>query len=115
MSGNLGIMQKRLNWQAFSNDNRNKIIEEVKEAISRSDGCIMNFTIFSDLALSLSVEIEENKIEALHRSLSSVLQVSDLDACAISAKSGKEMFVYINISFGSGKGELTSEIPAVPG
>lgn len=108
-------MQKRLNWQAYSNGNRNKTIEEVKEAISRSNGCIMNFTLFSDLALSLSVEIEENKIEALHKSLSSVLQVSDLNTNEINAKSGKEMFVFINISFGSGKGELTSEIPAVPG
>ena len=94
---------------------RNKVIEEVKEAISLGDGCIMNFNMFSDLALSLSVEIEENKIARLHEELSSVLKISDFNLEDINPKSSKEMVIFMNISFGSGKGKLKSEIPSVPG
>ena len=56
-------MQKKLSWQIFSNDDRNKVIEVIKNTISNSGGCIMNFNMFSDLALTLSIEIEENKIK----------------------------------------------------
>jgi hypothetical protein len=99
-------MQQKLNWQAYTNDDRNKIIKEVKETIITCDGYIMNFSMFSDLALSLSIEIEENKIQALHKALSHILKVSDFSEGNINVNSRKEWLIFMNISFSSGKGEL---------
>lgn len=62
-------MQKKLSWQVFSNDDRSKVIEAVKNTISKSDGCIMNL------------------------------------------ESKKEWLIFMNISFGRGKGDLKHKIP----
>ena len=72
-------MKKKLSWQVFSNDDRNEVIEAVKNTISNSGGCIMNFNMFSDLALTLSIELEENKIQTLHKALSLVVNISEFE------------------------------------
>jgi len=107
-------MQKKLSWQVFSNDDRNEVIEAVKNSISNSGGCIMNFNMFSDLALTLSIEIEENKIHTLHKALSLVVNISEFELHDLNLESKKEWLIFMNISFGSGKGELKHEIPEVP-
>lgn len=108
-------MQRSLSWQAFSNGDRNRIIEEIKNAISATDGYILNFNMFSDLALTLCIEIEENKIESLHKLFSSILNVSELKFQEINQESKKEWLIFVNTSFAQGKGELKQEIPDVPG
>ena len=108
-------MQKKLSWQAFSNGDRNTVIEYVKNAISSNDGCIMNFNMFSDLALSLSIEIEAYRAIELYKSFSEILSINDDDENAISSESKKELLIFMNISFGQGKGKLKSQIPDVPG
>ena len=65
-------MQKKLSWELFSNTNRHEVIDAIKNIISDNDGCIMNFTSFSDLALGLSIEIEENKIQDFTKSFQSL-------------------------------------------
>lgn len=108
-------MIKKLNWKAYTSEGRNNAIEKIKEAISVSDGYILNFNMFSDLAMSLAIEIEECKIIRLHNSLSGILKVSDLDEQSINVASKKEWLIFLNLSFSSGKGELKKSIPAVPG
>ncbi|MDX5584883.1 MAG: hypothetical protein QNK20_08100, partial [Aureibaculum sp.] len=77
-------------------------------------GCIMNFNMFSDLALTLSIEIEENKIQTLHKALSLVVNISEFELDDLNLESKKERLIFMNISFGSGKGEPKHEIPEVP-
>ena len=108
-------MLKKLQWQAFTNEDRNSTIEKVKEVISGSDGYITNFHMFSDLALSLSIEITENSIHELHKALGNVLTVSEFNPEDIRPTSKKEWLLFVNISFGRGTGELKKEVPAVPG
>lgn len=108
-------MKQKLNWQAYSSVDRNQIIEKIKDAISISDGYIMNFNVFSDIALSLSIEIKENAIKKLHNALSNILKVSDLDIENINLGSRKEWLIFINISFSNGTGNLKRKIPSVPG
>ena len=108
-------MLKKLNWQAFSNEDRNEIIEKVKQVITSSEGYITNFNMFSDLAMSLSIEIEEAGIQSLHQALGSLLNISDLEAETVNPNSKKEWLVFINISFGSGTGDLKGIVPDVPG
>jgi len=108
-------MKQKLNCQGFSHKKRNKSIEEVKETISRSEGWIVNFSMFSDLALSLSIEIEEAGIPALYESLSQILQLSDFDVNSTKPGSKKEWLILMNISFTKGTGDLKMNIPDVPG
>lgn len=108
-------MQKKISWEAFSNDDRNKVIEAIKKTIASCDGCIINFNMFSDLALSLSIEIEENNIQKLHKGLTKVVIISDLELSNINLKSKKEWLIFLNTSFTNGKGILKQEIPEVPG
>ena len=108
-------MQEKLNWEAFSSKDRNKVIEEVKNCISTHDGYILNFNLFSDLALSLSIEIEEKKIPALLKALSYVITIDDFISKKIKLDSKKEWLIFMNISFSQGKGVLKREIPSVPG
>ena len=93
-------MYKKLNWEILSNEDRTKVIEAVKNAISSSDGCIINFNMFSDLALALSIEIEENKILALHKALSNIAKISDFNHKDINLNSKIEWLIFMNISFG---------------
>ncbi|MBV1888402.1 MAG: hypothetical protein KUG51_03855 [Urechidicola sp.] len=108
-------MQKKLNWEVFSNKDRNTVIESVKSVIFSSDGCLVNFTMFSDLAIALSVEIEENKIITLYNAISNIVEISNFEKKEININSKKEWLIFINVSFSKGKGELKIELPAVPG
>jgi len=108
-------MQKKLSWEVFSKDDRNNAIEAIKHTISDGDGCIMNFSMFSDLALTISVEIEEEKIQKLYKAFSLVATMSADLPSDINQQSKKEWIIFLSISFIKGTGELKQQIPEVPG
>jgi hypothetical protein len=108
-------MRKKLNWQGYTNDNRNLIIDRVKTVINKSEAYIVNFTSYSDLALSLSLEVEEKSIRPLYHSMTEILTLSDQNFDALDQNANKEWLVLMNISFGSGTGNMKSDIPNVPG
>ncbi len=108
-------MQQKLHWSGYTNTDRLTVIEQVKHTISDSGGCIVNVNMFSDLALSLTIEVEENQIIPLHQQLSTILTVSDVSDGNINPNSKEEWLLFVNISFGKGKGDLMIEVPAVPG
>ena len=108
-------MLKKLNWEAIATDERNKVIEAVKDAISTHDGYIMNFNMYSDLGLSLSIEIEENNIIGLYKALATILNMPDFKEGHININSKKECLLLLYVSFIQGKGALKNVIPKVPG
>lgn len=71
--------------------------------------------MFSDLALSLSIEIEEREIEGLHKALSTISNLSEFDVNSIRAESEKDWTIFLNISFSDGTGNLAQEVPDVLG
>lgn len=108
-------MQKKFKWEAFSERNRNRVIEEVKKAISNCDGYIINFNMFSDLAIHLSIEIAENQVAKLYASLANHIKISPEFQKDFASISSKECLISLNINFTLGTGNLKREIPAVPG
>jgi len=108
-------MQKKVHWQGFSGEERNKVIAKIKDVVSAHGGGITDFKMFSDLDLNLSIEIEEDRIIELHHALKEILDVSDSDLEDINNESKNEDIVFLHISFSKGKGELKIEIPEVPG
>ena len=105
----------KVNWRAISSGDRNIIIESVKQAISKSDGYILNFQLFSDLALSLTIEIEEKQIPALYQALSPLLNLIEPLPANLNSHSEKEWWVLMNITFSQGTGDVSQEVPMVPG
>lgn len=108
-------MKNRLNWDIYSNQERNKAIEEIKEKISSNNGYILNSNFFSDLALSVIIEIEEKKIEKLHRDLGLNMRISELELENFIQDSENEWWLFLNINFVKGTGKLKINIPDVPG
>jgi len=106
-------MRKKINWQGYTSEERNRTIEELKNVITNNDGGIINFNMFSDLALSLSIEIPENKVDGLHQALTNFLKLSGQDYTDLNSPS--ECLIFLNVSFGAGRGELKIKIPEVPG
>ena len=101
-------------WEGYSQGERTVTIENIKSAIQVNDGCIMNFNIFSDLAITLSIEIPSNRLKSLLESLSKILTVSVKTPIEESI-SAKEQMVSFNVSFSAGTGNMRNEIPDVPG
>lgn len=108
-------MIRKLNWRAYTSKDRLEVLEEVKRLVMTSSGYIVNFQAFSDLALSLSIQIEEKGIPDLWQALSSVLEVSDTELNHLNPNSESEWLIFIHISFTRGKGNLETIVPEVPG
>ena len=108
-------MQRKLFWQAVSNEERNNIINQIKDIVSKNSAYIINFNMFSDLALGLSIGVEENKIYELHSSLCKILAVSDLKFEDSQKNGEEEWLIFLNVSFGKGEGALKGVVPEVPG
>ena len=78
-----------------------------------SEGFILNFNMFSDLALTLCIEIEEQNINTLYQNLDKIVTLSSFEDKP--TKSKKEGIVYLNVTFNKGTGKLKQIIPSVPG
>ena len=108
-------VKNKLNWQCYSNSERNEAIEGLKDKIALSGGYIINFNMFSDMALSLTIEIEAKDISALYHELKAELNITEELKENLDVNSNKEWWILLNLSFGKGEGRLTTEIPNVPG
>lgn len=108
-------MQKFYKWEGVTSADRIQVINNVKATISDAGGAIINFTKYSDLALSLSIEIEDGKLVTLHQALEPFMKIEKKDSFESSPESTSEVMVLLNISFSLGSGGLRSEIPDVPG
>lgn len=71
--------------------------------------------MFSDFALSLILEIEEQRIESLYKDISAKMEILETIPENTNNDFKKEWWILINVSFSSGKGELKVEVPGVPG
>jgi len=108
-------MHPKLNWQAYTNRNRTEVLEAVKEAVNRHNGYIIAFNRFSDLALSLSMEVEAQNIPGLFKAIQQLVRLSGPLPDDGASFAHQEWLVLLHISFAKGKGDLEIEVPAVPG
>lgn len=99
-------------WTAFSNDERHSAINKIQNMVSKY-GDIVDVHFFSDISLSLTVEIEEFKIDKLYDELTKITVIQKPDY--LNSISKIERTIYLNITFTKGTGNLKIEIPSVPG
>jgi len=102
---------ERYYWTANSFHERISAINELTRII---DHCatILNFQRFSDLSMSLTIELEERSLHALYSELSKILFIDGYKE--ISNSSSKEILLLINITFAKGTGDLVIEVPDFP-
>lgn len=101
-----------LHWKGFCNRDRNEAIYEIERIVSQY-GFITDHHMFSDMELSLKIEIAEHNVQKLYTGLKSYLTMDDVGNLA--SESPKERSILLNITFVKSSGNLRIEVPAVPG
>ncbi|NNE99418.1 MAG: hypothetical protein HKN25_10405 [Pyrinomonadaceae bacterium] len=99
-------------FSAYYDGERLTGIDRIKEEIG-GFGFIIDFKMFSDVSMSVSIEIEERKISRLFFALSSIMKIDDFES--LNSSSNKECLVLLNVTFNKGTGDKRIKAPAVPG
>lgn len=99
-------------WTGLSKEERHSAIDEIQRVIS-DYGYVVDVHFFSDISLSMTIEIEESKIDDLYEELTKIIEIQTTEYLHSTSK--KERTVYLNITFAKGTGNLKIEIPSVPG
>jgi len=103
---------QRIYWTAYCNKDRHQAIFDL-EAIIYNHGFITDFNRFSDVSISLIIEIEERKIKPLYSDLQAYFHINE--TYTIDSISEVECVILVNITFTKATGDLIIEIPAIPG
>ncbi len=99
-------------WTGFSDDERHFAIDKIQRVVSKY-GDVVDVHLFSDISLSMTIEIEEFKIDKLYDELTKIIGVQKPEY--LNSISKKERTIYLNITFSKGTGNLRIEVPSVPG
>ena len=99
-------------WTAYCSAPRHEAIHEIQQVISRL-GDVTDFKFFSDISITLVIEIKEANIDELFDNLSALISMDRIEP--LSSNAQKERTIFLNISFAKGIGDLKIEVPAVPG
>ena len=99
-------------WTGYSNDERHASINTIENVVSKY-GDIVDFKFFSDISLTMAIEIEEFKIDTLYNELANTIRMDKFEN--LNTVSKKERKVYLNVTFTKGTGNLAIEVPNVPG
>lgn len=103
---------ENIHWKGFSNRDRNEAIYEIERIVSQH-GFITDHHMFSDMELTLKIEIAELNIQKLYMDLKSYLTMDNYGNLASESKT--ERSILLNITFVKSTGNLRIEVPAVPG
>jgi hypothetical protein len=98
-------------WSGISRDERIKAISDIHAIIDKY-AIILNFQRFSDISLSLVLELDESDPGAFKTELSTIIQLDDTRE---DKTPEKNVIIYLNVSFTEGTGDLTIEVPHIPG
>lgn len=103
---------KKSYWTAYCKGTRLNSLNRIEAIISKY-GFILNFTLFSDISISIVVETNEKLVENLYSDL--INEISITDYKALNSISDNDCYVLLNITFTDSTGDLRIEVPNVPG
>jgi hypothetical protein len=98
-------------------EGRDRAIDLAKDAVSRNHGDILDFKMFSNLALSMIVEMNGSRALSLLESLVAMGWDVDVDPDreALALRATDLLEGTFQLTFPDGDGELAISLPAVPG
>jgi hypothetical protein len=108
-------MKKKFRLQAISFDDRYLTIDRIEQCIDQFKGFLMNHKMYSDLQLSLYLEMKEYRLLNFYHHLNKVIRMSPFEMSNFDAHSNKTCRVYLIVFFAKGVGKLKTKIPRVPG
>jgi len=103
---------KNIFWTGYCSGERHSTINIITNIVGKY-GDIVDFKLFSDISLSMMIEIEALKIDKLYSELADKIMMDEFEY--MNTLSTKERTVYLNITFIRGSGDLIIEVPSVPG
>ena len=101
-------------WSGIFMQDRIKGIQEAETIIDEL-GFITDFKQFSDLAICLIIEIEQDKVNALYHALTEKFKMDEFTVIPEQKGGIISQQIFFNISFKEGHGNLKVEVPSVPG
>lgn len=113
-------MPDRIHLQGVTGGVRHSVIDELREVIGNAGGWIVDFHLFSNLAISLIFELERSRLTSLIDQFERIdIRLSDASIEILSdpdrhAGEG-DLRVLFNLAFQNGDGDLRTPIPAIPG
>jgi hypothetical protein len=102
----------KLYWTGICSKERTQAIPQISTIVNRH-GCFTDFKLFSDVSLSMVIEVEERKVDALYEELGNYLALDD--SPAVRSNSAQERIILFHVTFTRGTGNVAREVPAVPG
>jgi hypothetical protein len=108
-------MNKIFRFQAYTRDERYLAIESIEKVIHDFRGFIVDHHMYSDMQISMYVEMKECRILNFYHRLRKVVKLSRLDLNQFDPHSRETCRVYINVNFVKATGNLQLSIPDVPG
>lgn len=99
-------------WTAFCKQSRHAAIDKIVQIIN-TYGAVIDSKMFSDLSLSLIIEIEARQIAPLYAELGAYIDLSDTEVVQTDAT--VERVILLSVNFTHGTGNLKIEVPSVPG
>lgn len=99
-------------WTGYCSDDRIIAISEIEKIVGNY-GYITDFKRFSDISLSIKIEIEESNIDKLYNALENYISLHAFEK--LNSVSKRERIIFLNTTFTKGTGNLKIETPAVPG
>lgn len=102
----------RIFWKGYTSKERNALLEEIKEMLLPV-GFITDFHFFSDLSITLEIDIRGSQLPDLKTGLEKILNLEA--GIPEAALSEGNLLLFLNISFVKGTGNEKHIVPAVPG
>jgi len=103
---------KNLFWTAYSRGDRHDTIRKLKETVA-GYGDLVDFRFFSDISIVVTIEIQERNVNFLYGKLSELLSLDEAES--LPSNSERERVIYLNVTFARATGNLTIDVPSVPG
>jgi hypothetical protein len=103
---------KRFYWKGICSEDRLKGISLIRDQINKY-GFIIDYRFFSDISISMIIDIEERNIKSLYEDLIKLIKISDHHELTSDSKT--ECEILFSITFTEGTGNMTFEVPSVPG
>jgi hypothetical protein len=102
----------RIYWTGYCRTERVAAIHQLEAAV-QPFGFITDFKRFSDVALTVFIELPTNKIEPLYEALGQIMEMKEWETTETTSTQTCEIALELN--FSSGTGQLSISTPSVPG
>ena len=99
-------------WTGYCDKERIAAISEIERIVDLY-GFITDFKQFSDISISIMIELEESRVDVLYNALKRFVNLNEYEG--LHSTSNRERSIFLNITFSKGTGDLRVEVPAVPG